>query len=120
MSSSVEPVISSEIKYLAWAKIKKYLCFKVTRLYLYLLVKSRIFTGLLEIYNLCILKGEMPFKMHKIIYFFQKKKREKYVCLPYLKLSDPLPETLIILFRLKDTTKSSTKQRIKCFTPGNN
>ena len=29
----------------------------------------------------------MPFKMHKIIYFFQK----KIGCLPKLKFSDPLP-----------------------------
>ena len=34
--------------------------------------------------------------MHKII-FFQKK---IYVCQPYLKFSDPLPETLIYLFGL--------------------
>ena len=37
----------------------------------------------------CILKGEMPFKMHKIIFFCQKKK-----CVPTrnLKFSDLLPE----------------------------
>ena len=47
----------------------------------------------------------MPFKMHKIIffakclskciklYFFPEKKKKKYLCLPYLKFSDPLPET---------------------------
>ena len=55
-------------------------------------MKPRIFSGFLKkIYymNLCILKVKMPFKMHKIIYIFQKKK----VCLPYLKFSDPLPET---------------------------
>ena len=33
---------------------------------------------------------QMPFKIHKIIYFFQKK---RCVCLPYLKFSDPLPKT---------------------------
>ena len=31
---------------------------------------------------LCILKGEMPFKMHKIIFF------PGYVCLPCLKFSE--------------------------------
>ena len=35
---------------------------------------------------ICILKGEMPFKMHKIIFFL-----------------DLLPETLIFLFGLIDT-----------------
>ena len=42
-----------------------------------------------------LLKGEMPFKMHKIIYFFLEKKinKKKHVCLPYLKFSDMLPET---------------------------
>ena len=36
----------------------------------------------------------MPFKLHRM-YFFQKIKiiKEKYVCLPYVKFSDPLPET---------------------------
>ena len=33
----------------------------------------------------------MPFKMHKIIFFSMKKK--KNVCLPYLKFAYPLPET---------------------------
>ena len=44
-----------------------------------------------------------PFKMHKIIYFFQKRKYylKTYVCLPYLKLSDPLSKThLFFLFGL--------------------
>ena len=31
--------------------------------------------------------------MHKIIFFQKKKIIKKYVCLPYLKFSDPLPET---------------------------
>ena len=42
---------------------------------------------------LCILKGEMPFKMRKNYIFSQKKNEQKYVCLTYLKFSDPLPET---------------------------
>ena len=37
----------------------------------------------------------MPFKTHEIIFFFPEKK--KYVCLPYLKFSDSLPETHIFL-----------------------
>ena len=46
---------------------------------------------------LCILKGTSPFKMHKIIFFPRKK---KYVCLPFLKSSDPLPETHLYFFYL--------------------
>ena len=43
----------------------------------------------------------MPFKMHKIIFFSRKKNEKKYVCLPYLKFSDPLPKTyLFFLFGL--------------------
>ena len=64
--------------------------FRVTGPYLNLLMKSRIFyrfSGKNII--LCFLKGKMPFKMHKIIFF----SRKKYVWLPYLKFSDPLPET---------------------------
>ena len=82
---------------------KKIPMFRLTRPYLNLLVKPRIFSGLLvkpriffrysgKIYIiLCVLRGEMPFKMHKIIFlqifffFF------KFVCLPYLKFSDLLP-----------------------------
>ena len=33
----------------------------------------------------------MPFKMHKIIFFPEKKNKKKYMCLPYLKFSVPLP-----------------------------
>ena len=42
----------------------------------------------------------MPFKMHKIIFFFSTKKNnlKKYVCLPYLKFSDPLPETHLFFY----------------------
>ena len=38
----------------------------------------------------------MPFKMHKkLLLVFSEKNiiKKKYVCLPYLKFSDPLPET---------------------------
>ena len=70
----------------------------ITRSYLNLLVKPRFFSGLLDKnIILCILKGQMPFKMHKIIFFFQKKINKKIV---YLKFSDQLPETLIFLFGL--------------------
>ena len=44
----------------------------VIQLYLNLLVKPRIFSGFLENIIVCILKGEMPFKMH-IIFFLEKK-----------------------------------------------
>ena len=63
----------------------------VTRHYLDLLVKPRIFQVFWKNIILCILKGEMPFKMHKIIYFFP----EKNVWLSYLTFSDLLPETYL-------------------------
>ena len=49
----------------------------VIRPYLNLLVKLRFFPIYLE-KNIffCILKGEIPFKMHKIIFF------EKQICVP--------------------------------------
>ena len=37
----------------------------------------------------------MHFESQNAYFFFQKK---KYVCLPYLKFSDPLPETHLICF----------------------
>ena len=51
-------------------QIKKIPVFRVTRTYLNLLVKPRIFfrfSGKNII--LYILKGKMPFKMHKIVFF---------------------------------------------------
>ena len=76
---------------------KEIFVFRVTRPYLNLLIKPRFFFRFSgkNIIS-CILKGEMPFKMHKIIFFQEKKD----VYLPYLKILDPLPETLIFLFRL--------------------
>ena len=53
--------------------------FRVTRSYLNLLGKPRIFSDFLEKYNLCILKGEMPFKMHKFLFFFSRKNIKKYM-----------------------------------------
>ena len=40
----------------------------------------------------------MPFKMHKIILFPEKKCKKKIVCLPYLKFSDLLPETHLFFY----------------------
>ena len=70
--------------------------FRVTWPYLNLLEKPRIFfrfSGKNTI--LCILKGEIPFKMHKIILFSRKK-----ICVPtpYLNCSYLLPETTHIIF----------------------
>ena len=51
---------------------------------------------------LCILEGEMPFKMHKII-FFQEKIIiiiKKHVCLHHLNCSDKIPETHLFFFNL--------------------
>ena len=70
--------------------------FRVTPPYVNLLVKPRIFPSFSGFPEkniiLCILKGKIPFKMHKIIFFFRKNE-EKNVYLPYLKFSDPLSET---------------------------
>ena len=65
--------------------------FRETRYYLNLLVKPKIifrFSGKNSI--LCILKG--IFKMHKIVFFPEKKIIKKIVWLPYLKCSDQLPK----------------------------
>ena len=43
-------------------------------------------------------KGKMPFKMHKILFFPEKKNIKKHVCLPYLEFSDMLPETHFFFF----------------------
>ena len=58
--------------------------FRVTRPYLNWQLKPRFFSGFWKkIIISCILKGKMPFKMHKFIFFSRIKK--KNVCLPYLK-----------------------------------
>ena len=62
---------------------KKLLVFRVTRPYLNLLVKHRIFSGFLEKnIILCILKVKMPFKMLNFFYYFfqVKKNLEKEMC----------------------------------------
>ena len=62
------------------AKIKKKSVLRVARLYLNLLVKPILFLRFYVKYIiLCILKGELPFKMHKII-FFQNKINKKNMC----------------------------------------
>ena len=62
---------------------EKITVFRVTRRYLNLLVKPSIFFRFSgkNIIS-CILKGEMPFKMHKIIYFSRKKQHKK-TCVSY-------------------------------------
>ena len=60
--------------YILLRPIKKIPVFMVTRLYLNLLVKPRFILGFLaKNLILCILKGKMPFRMHKIINFFFRK-----------------------------------------------
>ena len=60
---------------------KKLPVFRVNGPYLNLLVKPIIFFRFSEKnIILCILKGEMPFKMHKIIFISKKKK----ICVPTL------------------------------------
>ena len=71
---------------------KKETLFRVTQPYLNLLVKPRIFSGFLEkSIILCILKGISPFKMQKIISLSRKKKK-KYVCLPYRNFQTRYPK----------------------------
>ena len=68
---------------------KKLPVFRVTRPYLNFRAKTRIFFRFPgKKYDLCILKDERPFKLHKIIFFQKKKYLKKYVFLPYLKFSD--------------------------------
>ena len=80
---------------------KKIPVFRVTGPYLNLLVKPRIFfrfSGKNII--LCILKGKIAFSKIIKLYFFSRKKLLKkiYVCLPYLKFSDPLLETHLLFY----------------------
>ena len=66
--------------------------FRVARPYLNLLVKPRIFfrfSGKKII--LCILKGKMLFKMHKIIFF-------PIICVTLQKISDLLHETHLVFY----------------------
>ena len=50
----------------------------------------------------------MPFKMLEIIYSFPEKKTIKKinVCLPYLKFSDPLPETHLFFIWPEDSEQN--------------
>ena len=75
---------------------KKIPVFRVARPYLNILMKPRMYFQVFwKNIILCILKGISPFKMHKIIFLFQKrklkKKRKRCMRLPYLKFSEPLP-----------------------------
>ena len=65
-------------------QIKNISVFRVTLPYLNLLVKPRVFSCFLEKYIiLCILKGKMPIKMHKIIYFLPFKMHKIIYFLPF-------------------------------------
>ena len=68
---------------------------------------SKVYSNIHDIFML--FEKQMPFKMHKIVFFPKKKIIKKYVCLPHLKFSDPLPETLIVLFGLHEN-RLSTEQ----------
>ena len=66
--------------------------FRVTRPYLKLLLKPRFFFQILwKKMILCILKGKMPLKMHKIIFFREKLIKKQIVYLSYLNVSVYLP-----------------------------
>ena len=91
---------SSTIQCSPFIRPNKKSLFRVAQPYLNLLVKPWFFFRFSE--NniiLCILKGKMPFKMLKIIFFSRiKNDWKKYVCLPYLKFSDPLPKTHLLFY----------------------
>ena len=96
-NNSCKKVVFAKVLFTCTCKFKlrpkfKKNVFMVTRPYLNLLVRPRTFFRFSQKYIiLCILKGEMPFKMHKTIFFPEKK---YIVCVPsYLKFSDLLPET---------------------------
>ena len=74
--------------------------FKVTRPYLNLLVKHRIFFRFSgkKVSFYAFWKAIWPFKMHKMILYSRKNNQKKYVCLLYLKFSDPLPETHLFFY----------------------
>ena len=75
---------------------------------IYIFFLSKVYSNIHDIFML--FEKQMPFKMHKIVFFPKKKKKiKKYVCLPHLKFSVPLPETLIVLFGLHEN-KLSTEQ----------
>ena len=87
MSSHVEDLLLPFVYF--WmncvGQIKKISVFRVTRPYLNLLVKPRLFSDFLKKKKIiCILKGEMPFKMYKIIFFFPPQKMIEKICLPTL------------------------------------
>ena len=78
---------------------KKIPVLRVTRPYLNLLVKP-IIVFRISVKNiiLWILKGKMPFKMYKIIFFPEKKKMKKKMCAYLPKISDLLPETHLFFY----------------------
>ena len=66
----------------------------VTRPYLDLLVKPKFFfTFSGKNIIICILKGKFTFQNEKKKIQKNKIMKKKYVCLPFLKFSDMLPET---------------------------
>ena len=82
--------------------------FRVAGPYRNLQVKPRFFSGFLDKnIILCILKGEMPFKMHKIIFFSSRKKK----CVPILPKMSRLVtrNTLSFLFGLLITSLNRKK-----------
>ena len=63
-----------------------------------------------DLCNLITLKGKMPLKMHKIIFFPEKNN----VCLPYLKFSDPLSEKHLFFFILAFSHDQSSLYLLQC------
>ena len=69
----------------------------VTPLYVNLLVKPKNNSGFLEKYHSMHFERLNAFQnAWKCI--FSRKKWKKYVCLPFLKISDPLPETHLFFY----------------------
>ena len=75
-------------------QIKKIPVFRINQPYLNLLVKQGIFSGFLEKnIILCISKGILPFKMHKILFFPEKN------CVPTLpKIFHPVTQNTLIFY----------------------
>ena len=87
--------------------MKKIPVFRITRNYLNLLVKPRFFfrfSGKNII--LCFLKGKMPYKMHKIIFFPEKKMKKICVSTQHKIFRPVTRNTFIFLFGLKRTLKN--------------
>ena len=54
----------------------------------------------------------MTFKMHKTTFF----SRKKYVCLPYLQFSDPLPESRFFYLTIDSSSQAHSCYGFNCYS----